>query len=136
MKSSDLFRIVDAIVIQQNHLNCLTQRLAMPNLTSRAGQVARCCTSQRLAAARAPTTALSQKRFDSHAASNWGDTRRIPDFSKYRSKASEEDNRTFQYVMVGTMGALAAMGAKGTVVGEFGMRRHCMTAGLTAGQNS
>ncbi len=91
----------------------------MSNLTSKAGQIARCCTRQRLASARSsPAAALVQKRFESSDASNWGATTRIPDFSKYRSQGTEQGNRTFQYVMVGTMGALTAMGAKATVVGE------------------
>jgi ubiquinol-cytochrome c reductase iron-sulfur subunit len=91
----------------------------MPTLTSKAGQIARCCARPRLAAARGPAAALAhQQRFESSDASNWGATTRIPDFGKYRSKNTEQDNRTFQYVMVGTMGALTAMGAKATVVGE------------------
>ena len=102
----------------RNHLNCLPHRPAMPNLTSKAGQIARCCARPRLAAARGPSAALGQRRFESSDASNWGATTRIPDFGKYRSKGTEQDNRTFQYVMVGTMGALTAMGAKATVVGE------------------
>jgi hypothetical protein len=93
----------------------------MSNLASKAGHITRCCARQRLVASRvAPAaTALAQKRFESSDASNWGATTRIPDFGKYRSKGSEEGNRTFQYVMVGTMGALTAMGAKATVVGEL-----------------
>jgi ubiquinol-cytochrome c reductase iron-sulfur subunit len=92
----------------------------MPNLTSKAGQIARCCARPRLAAASGGVSAaaLAQRRFESSDASNWGATTRIPDFGKYRSKGTEQDNRTFQYVMVGTMGALTAMGAKATVVGE------------------
>jgi ubiquinol-cytochrome c reductase iron-sulfur subunit len=89
----------------------------MSNLTSKAGHIARTCSRRRLATARTPTT-LVQKRFESTDASNWGATTRIPDFGKYRSKGTEEGNRTFSYVMVGTMGALTAMGAKATVVGE------------------
>lgn len=42
----------------------------------------------------------------------------VPDFSKYRSSNSESSNRTFQYFMVGTFGAVTAMGAKNTVTGE------------------
>jgi ubiquinol-cytochrome c reductase iron-sulfur subunit len=44
---------------------------------------------------------------------------RVPDFSKYRSKAGSGSGLVFQYFMVGTMGALAAMGAKATVQGEW-----------------
>ncbi|CAG8954616.1 hypothetical protein HYALB_00001573 [Hymenoscyphus albidus] len=40
---------------------------------------------------------------------------RIPDFSNYRSKSGTTNNLVFQYFMVGTMGALTAASAKGTV---------------------
>jgi len=40
---------------------------------------------------------------------------KIPDFSHYRSKQESNSNLVFQYFMVGTMGALTAMGAKATV---------------------
>ena len=46
-------------------------------------------------------------------------TTKIPSFGAYMSKKGETSNRTFQYFMVGTMGALAAMGAKATVQGGF-----------------
>jgi len=39
---------------------------------------------------------------------------KIPDFSKYMS-GGEGGNKTFQYFMVGTMGAITAAGAKSTV---------------------
>jgi ubiquinol-cytochrome c reductase iron-sulfur subunit len=44
-------------------------------------------------------------------------TTKIPSFGAYMSKKGETSNRVFQYFMVGTMGALAAMGAKATVQG-------------------
>ncbi|MCJ1312214.1 hsp70 nucleotide exchange factor fes1 [Agyrium rufum] len=43
------------------------------------------------------------------------ETTRIPSFGKYMSKKGETSNKVFQYFMVGTMGALAAAGAKATV---------------------
>lgn len=43
------------------------------------------------------------------------DTAKIPDFSKYKSKAGSRTNQVFSYFMVGTMGALTAAGAKATV---------------------
>ncbi|KAB8364842.1 hypothetical protein FH972_024705 [Carpinus fangiana] len=43
------------------------------------------------------------------------ETTSIPSFAKYRSNNSETSNRVFQYFMVGTFGALTAMGAKATV---------------------
>ncbi|ERF71468.1 Cytochrome b-c1 complex subunit Rieske [Endocarpon pusillum Z07020] len=45
-------------------------------------------------------------------------TTKIPSFGKYMSKNSETSNRVFQYFMVGSMGLLAAAGAKATVQGE------------------
>jgi Ubiquinol cytochrome reductase transmembrane region len=49
-----------------------------------------------------------------------GDTAsKIPDFSHYRSKQGSNSNLVFQYFMVGTMGALTAMGAKATVQGMW-----------------
>lgn len=47
------------------------------------------------------------------------ETTKVPDFGKYKSGRDEITNRVFQYFMVGTMGALTAMGAKATVQGEF-----------------
>ncbi|KAI9660224.1 MAG: hsp70 nucleotide exchange factor fes1 [Alyxoria varia] len=43
------------------------------------------------------------------------DTTKVPDFGKYKSKKDELTNKVFQYFMVGTMGAVTAMGAKATV---------------------
>jgi len=42
-------------------------------------------------------------------------TTKIPSFKAYMSKNSETTNRVFQYFMVGSMGLLAAAGAKATV---------------------
>ncbi|KAI9726772.1 MAG: hsp70 nucleotide exchange factor fes1 [Chrysothrix sp. TS-e1954] len=39
----------------------------------------------------------------------------VPDFGKYKSNRDELTNRVFQYFMVGTFGALTAMGAKATI---------------------
>ena len=46
-------------------------------------------------------------------------TTKIPDFGHYMSKRGETPNKVFQYFMVGTMGALAAAGAKATVQGMY-----------------
>lgn len=46
-------------------------------------------------------------------------TTKVPDFKKYMSKSSDTSNKTFQYFMVGSMGLLAAAGAKATVQGEL-----------------
>ena len=45
-------------------------------------------------------------------------TTRIPSFANYMSKKGETSNKTFQYFMVGSMGLLAAAGAKATVQGR------------------
>ncbi|KAI4812161.1 ubiquinol-cytochrome c r, partial [Aureobasidium sp. EXF-8846] len=47
--------------------------------------------------------------------SNHKDTTHIPDFKKYRNSGGETQNKVFQYFMVGTMGAITALGAKATV---------------------
>ena len=44
-------------------------------------------------------------------------TTRIPSFKNYMSKSPEVTNRVFQYFVVGSMGLLAAAGAKATVQG-------------------
>jgi hypothetical protein len=45
-------------------------------------------------------------------------TTKIPDFSHYMSRNDGTTNRVFQYFMVGSMGLLAAAGAKATVQGK------------------
>ncbi|KAG9695312.1 ubiquinol-cytochrome c r, partial [Aureobasidium melanogenum] len=47
--------------------------------------------------------------------SNHRDTTHIPDFKKYRNTGGETQNKVFQYFMVGTFGAVTALGAKATV---------------------
>jgi len=44
-------------------------------------------------------------------------TTSIPSFAKYRNKGGELPLKLFQYVMVGSMGAISALGAKATVQG-------------------
>ncbi len=46
-------------------------------------------------------------------------TVQVPDFGKYKSSRPAETNLVFQYFMTGTLGLLAAAGAKATVQGEF-----------------
>ena len=80
-----------------------------------------------LALAKPASAALVQHRdqsneaaFDSPFHRSGGTTRtttNIPTFGKYRSNRSEIGNRVFQYFMVGTFGAVTAMGAKATVQG-------------------
>ena len=49
-------------------------------------------------------------------------TTKVPNFGAYMSKKGETANKTFQYFMVGSMGLLAAAGAKATVQGELRTR--------------
>ncbi|KAL7424923.1 Cytochrome b-c1 complex subunit Rieske, mitochondrial [Cryptotrichosporon argae] len=64
----------------------------------------------------APATGIAQQRFLSTSAlacaarSSSG----VPDFSAYRA-GNSDNNRTLQYFMVGSLGAIAASGAKSTV---------------------
>lgn len=44
-------------------------------------------------------------------------TTKIPDFTKYKSSASQTSNKVFGYFMAGTMGVLSAAGAKAIVQG-------------------
>ncbi|KAF2866356.1 cytochrome b-c1 complex subunit Rieske, mitochondrial precursor [Massariosphaeria phaeospora] len=44
-----------------------------------------------------------------------GSTTKVPSFAAYRNKGGEQGPRIFQYFMVGTMGAIASLGAKNTV---------------------
>jgi len=44
---------------------------------------------------------------------------KVPSFGKYMSRRSEPANRVVQYFMVGSMGVLAAAGAKATVQGTI-----------------
>jgi ubiquinol-cytochrome c reductase iron-sulfur subunit len=47
------------------------------------------------------------------------DSTKIPSFAAYRNKSKGEDGpKMMQYFMVGTMGALASLGAKATVQGR------------------
>lgn len=42
----------------------------------------------------------------------------VPSFGNYKSSSSEVTNRVVQYFMVGSLGAITAMGAKATVQGK------------------
>lgn len=44
----------------------------------------------------------------------------VPDFTKYKSSSKPGSNLLYQYFLVGSMGALAAAGAKSTVTGRSG----------------
>ncbi|MCJ1306204.1 hsp70 nucleotide exchange factor fes1 [Hypocenomyce scalaris] len=102
-------------------------------LTSTARSMLRTCARQQLPALRATSTA-GQRRgrasviqraagehdhtpsFDSPFRNpDVSPTTKIPSFGNYMSKRGEMSNKTFQYFMVGSMGLLAAAGAKATV---------------------
>ncbi|KAF2497022.1 ubiquinol-cytochrome c reductase-like protein iron-sulfur subunit [Lophium mytilinum] len=100
----------------------------MPALTTASRTLARSWTAHQLPAVRASCSAIqTQTRsvsevsttssFDSPfkgMGSSQGTTK-IPSFAKYRNKSGESSTKVFQYFMVGTMGAITAMGAKATV---------------------
>jgi len=93
----------------------------MPALASTTRAVARSWTAHHMPVARAGCTALqtrnaSASSFDSPFKGN-ADSTKIPSFAAYRNKGGEQGPKVFQYFMVGTMGALASLGAKATVQG-------------------
>jgi ubiquinol-cytochrome c reductase iron-sulfur subunit len=101
----------------------------MRQLASTAGALARSCTRQQLPAVRASCSALQQQRSISEVSTSSSfdspfkgmgsseKTTNIPSFAKYRNKGGESSSKMFQYFMVGTFGAISALGAKATVQG-------------------
>ncbi|CAG8513874.1 3697_t:CDS:2, partial [Racocetra persica] len=64
----------------------------------------------------APSTGISQRRLSSSStAVDSSKSTIVPDFSKYRKNADENTSRAFTYLMVGTTGALTAVGAKNSI---------------------
>ena len=100
----------------------------MPALASTTRAIARSWTQHTLPVARAGCTAMQTRNVSGSEAPSSsfdspfkgvGSTTKIPSFGHYRNKSkSEEGPRLIQYFMVGTMGALASMGAKATVQGK------------------
>lgn len=91
----------------------------MPALTTSTRAIARSWTAHPLPAARAAalqTRSASASSFDSPFKGNH-DSTKVPSFAAYRNKGGETGPKVFQYFMVGTMGALSALGAKATVQG-------------------
>ncbi|KAL5116502.1 ubiquinol--cytochrome-c reductase catalytic subunit rip1 [Pleosporales sp. CAS-2024a] len=91
----------------------------MPALANSTRAIARSWTAHQLPVARAACTALqtrnaSSSSFDSPFKGS-ADTTKIPSFAAYRNNGGETGPKVFQYFMVGTMGALSALGAKATV---------------------
>lgn len=105
----------------------------MPALASTTRAIARSWTAHQLPAARATAAAAAQSRSISevHSSSSFDSpfkgtgastTTKIPSFAAYRNKSQGETGpKVFSYFMVGTMGALASLGAKATVQGTRAM---------------
>jgi len=98
----------------------------MPALASTTRAIARTWTQHSLPVARAGCTAM-QTRNASDAPASFNspfkgspDSTKIPSFAAYRNKSKGESGpKMMQYFMVGTMGALASLGAKATVQGRY-----------------
>jgi ubiquinol-cytochrome c reductase iron-sulfur subunit len=108
----------------------------MPALANTTRAIARSWTAHQLPVARAGASAIqirnaSASSFDSPFKSN-PDSTKIPSFAAYRNKGGEQGAKVFQYFMVGTMGALTAMGAKATVQGKYATPAHATPALPTA----
>lgn len=118
-----------AIPARQSH--------AMPPLTSTTSNLLRTCARHQSPAMRAPATAIQRRgkadviqratageyrptsSFDSpfRGGEESPPTTKIPNFKNYMAKGGETSNKVFSYFMVGTLGALAAAGAKAIVQG-------------------
>ncbi|KAF2121663.1 ubiquinol-cytochrome c reductase-like protein iron-sulfur subunit [Lophiotrema nucula] len=95
----------------------------MPALAHTSRAIARSWTAHSMPAARASCAAVQTRNisevsptssFDSPF-KGAGASSKVPSFAAYRSKGGEQTNKVFGYFMVGTMGALASLGAKATV---------------------
>lgn len=100
----------------------------MPALANSARAVARSWTAHQMPVARAGCTAMqtrnaSASSFDSPFKGT-AKTTDVPSFAAYRNKGGEQSAKVFQYFMVGTMGALSALGAKATVQGKTTHLQH------------
>lgn len=78
---------------------------------------------------RASTAIVQQRTQATTSYPEWGRTTKIPDFSGYKSKSGENENKVFQYLMTGSLGALSAMGAKATIVGQ--LKKHSLKNSLS-----
>ncbi|KAF2733643.1 ubiquinol-cytochrome c reductase iron-sulfur subunit [Polyplosphaeria fusca] len=96
----------------------------MPALAHTTRAVARSWTAHQLPVARASCAAMQSRNLSEVSSTTSFDTpfrgagasSQVPSFGAYKSKRSgETGNRVFSYFMVGTMGALASLGAKNTV---------------------
>ncbi|CAG8721693.1 13634_t:CDS:2 [Gigaspora margarita] len=63
----------------------------------------------------APTGNIQKRLSSSSAAVNSSKSTIVPDFSKYRKSSEQNTSRAYAYLMVGTTGALTAVGAKNSI---------------------
>lgn len=104
----------------------------MPPLSSTASSAVRAWTRHSLPSntARIAATSVQQQRkatshttgssFDSpFSGPGSSETTKVPKWGDYMSKQPEISNRVFSYFVAGSMGLLAAAGAKATVQGEL-----------------
>ena len=95
----------------------------MGPLANSSSAMLRTCLRKRAVAAPVTCVAMKQRgKADARSSASFNspfDTNKIPDFGAYKSRGSETSNKVFQYFMAGTMGGLAAVGAKATVQGEL-----------------
>lgn len=99
----------------------------MPALAHSSRAIARSWTAHQLPVARASCAAMQSRSVSDVSATSSFDSpfkgvgssssTKIPSFAAYRSRGGEDSMKIFSYFMVGTMGALSAMGAKATVQG-------------------
>ncbi|KAI9852326.1 MAG: hsp70 nucleotide exchange factor fes1 [Thelocarpon superellum] len=99
----------------------------MRPLASGTSRLLRACARQQLPQVRVGSAAMQQRRaksdaevagqssFQSPFKTESNETTKIPSFANYKSNSGQSQNLVFQYFMVGTMGLLAAAGAKATV---------------------
>lgn len=98
----------------------------MPALATTSRAIARTWTAHQLPVARASCASMQTRNISEvHATSSFdspfkgaGASTKIPSFAAYRNKSGETGPKVFSYFMVGTMGALASLGAKATVQGK------------------
>ena len=90
----------------------------MNPLVFRTSAMLRLCPRRQVSIIPAKVAAMQRRGVsDTSFTTDSNPTTKIPSFAKYMSKRGETSNKTFQYFMVGSMGLLAAAGAKATING-------------------
>ncbi|KAF2838925.1 ubiquinol-cytochrome c r [Patellaria atrata CBS 101060] len=96
----------------------------MSAIASKSGTLLRNCSRAQLAPlrcmaiqSRSLADATASSSFDSpfKGVGSSQNTTKIPSFAKYKHRGGEASGKVFQYFLVGTMGAVSALGAKNTV---------------------